>query len=373
MTSLWENHRVVVCVGTGGVGKTTLSAALGVAASSAGLKTLVMTIDPARRLAHALGLPDEGEAVRCIDAEAFAPYGVVLKAPLYVQMPEVKTTFDRLVARFAPDEARKNAVLNNRIYHYFSSALPGAHEYAAVERLYEVVSSGEYDFVVLDTPPSQNAVDFLDAPTKTVDFLDHQMIQWWVKPSMKASRWSMKLLDMGGQVVAKTLGAFAGAETLKEIVDFVLGFEGMYEGFKSRSLAVRDLLSAKTTAFVLATSAQANHAQACAQVLQTLQQRGLLVKELWINRVRHVPEHIRAYDAQRWIRETVLDTHAAQSCVTAWSNALADADHDQQVLKIFRDAFPQVPMLPVYEMLSDAHGVESLAFLHKFFLAQHVR
>ncbi|MEL6544494.1 MAG: ArsA-related P-loop ATPase, partial [Myxococcota bacterium] len=157
MTALWSDRKVVVAVGTGGVGKTTVSASLALAAAASGKKTLVMTIDPARRLANALGISDSGNTEHELSPEELARHGIEVSEPLWAMMPDVKTTFDRLVERFAPDSQRREAILRNQIYEHFSTALAGSLEYAAVERLYEVYSSGRYDLIVLDTPPSRNA------------------------------------------------------------------------------------------------------------------------------------------------------------------------------------------------------------------------
>ncbi|MBI3180157.1 MAG: AAA family ATPase, partial [Deltaproteobacteria bacterium] len=151
--SPWDGRKVVVCVGTGGVGKTTTAAALAIAAAAAGRRTLVMTIDPARRLANAMGIAEIGNLEREIPSERLAAYGVQLKAPLFAMMPDVKRTFDDLVRRTAPNPEARDRILNSRIYEYFSTSLVGSHEYAAVEKLYEVYASGAYDLIVLDTPP----------------------------------------------------------------------------------------------------------------------------------------------------------------------------------------------------------------------------
>ena len=201
MSRIWEGHKLVACLGTGGVGKTTVSATIAVAAAHHGLKTLVMTIDPARRLADALGLKDIGNTERQVEPELFEPYGFELRAPLWVMMPDVKQTFDGVISRLHSSPDAQNNILNNRFYTQLSTAIAGAQEYAAVEKLYEVVQSGQYDLIVLDTPPSQNAIDFLDAPGKMIDFLEHESLQWLIKPYSVAGKLSLRMLDVSGNLL----------------------------------------------------------------------------------------------------------------------------------------------------------------------------
>ena len=177
MTPLWEKRRVIACIGAGGVGKTTTSAAIGLAAARAGRRTLVMTIDPARRLANAMGLPEFGNIEREIPADLIANLGVTLAAPLWAMMPDIKRTFDGLIQQVAADRERQQKIFQNRLYQEFSTALHGTLEFAAVEKLYEVYTDDRYDLIVLDTPPSRSAVDFLEAPGQLTEFLEHESWQ----------------------------------------------------------------------------------------------------------------------------------------------------------------------------------------------------
>ena len=160
MKPVWEGRKLLICVGTGGVGKTTVAASIAVAAAHSGLKTLVMTIDPARRLANALGIEDIGNTEKQVPGSLFEEFGFSLKAPLWVMMPDVKQTFDGVVTRVSKNDKSRDGILNNRFYASLSTALAGAQEYAAVEKLYEVYQSGKYDLIVLDTPPLRTPLIF---------------------------------------------------------------------------------------------------------------------------------------------------------------------------------------------------------------------
>ena len=232
MPPIWHGHKLIVCAGTGGVGKTTVSATIAIAAASQGLTTLVMTIDPARRLANALGIEYVGNVEKQVSEEFFAPYDFQLNAPLWVMMPDVKQTFDGLINKLQSSEKKRNKILNNRFYQQLSTTLAGAQEYAAVEKLYEVYHSGKYDLIVLDTPPSQNAIDFLEAPGKMLDFLENESLQWFIKPYAIAGKLSMRMLDFGGNLMHRTLGRLAGGDTLKQLAEFLLAISAMFDGFK---------------------------------------------------------------------------------------------------------------------------------------------
>lgn len=371
MPPLWSGRRVIVCVGTGGVGKTTVSATLAVAAAAAGLRTLVMTIDPARRLAHALGLTRLGNTEHQIDAALLAPYGVQLTAPLWAMMPDVKRTFDDLIHRWAPTPERATQILENRIYQHFSSALAGSHEYAAVEKLYEVYNSGKYDLIVLDTPPSQNAMDFLDAPGRIIDFLESDALQWLKRPTRLAGRLSLRLLDVGSNFVFKSIGKLAGTDTLRELTEFLLGFQGMYEGFRERSRAVRALLRSTDLAFVLVTATAPSQLRAMWRFRDELEAQDLPVRGVVLNRLRAPLLRTTAQPHLDARLDALLSPLPAPTA-NAMRNAIAEetflAAADAAAASALRDRLGTRPLITLPELPLDAHDLASLARLHQAFL-----
>jgi anion-transporting ArsA/GET3 family ATPase len=245
---------LAVCVGPGGVGKTTVAASLALGAALGGARVLVCTIDPARRLANALGLGALGNVESRVPDHKFGEAGLRPKGELHAMMLDVKRTWDDLVTRHAPDPARRERILRNRLYQQMSSALAGSQEYMAMEKLYELATDRDYDLVVLDTPPTAHALDFLDAPDRILDFLGNETARALLAPAAAAGRIGLRLAQLGGGYIAKTLARFTGQEMLGDLGDFLQSFQGMYDGFKERAAAVRALLAEPQVGFFLVTT-----------------------------------------------------------------------------------------------------------------------
>ena len=191
-----EGRQVVVCAGAGGVGKTTVAAALGSQLAARGGRVLVLTIDPARRLAGALGLPDHGDDAHEVDLPQNGDDVHEVGGGLHAAMLDAQLTFDRLVREEAPSERAADRILENPIYRQVSAAVAGAHEYMAMERLYELHSSGRYDVIVLDTPPSRNALDFLEAPGRLTRFVEGRALRFLLRPGMRAGRLGFSMVEL---------------------------------------------------------------------------------------------------------------------------------------------------------------------------------
>jgi anion-transporting ArsA/GET3 family ATPase len=249
-----QPRRMAVCVGPGGVGKTTVAAAIALDRAMAGARALVCTIDPARRLANALGLATLGNVESRVPEHKFTEAGLRPRGALFAMMLDVKRTWDDLVTRHAPDPQRRERILRNRLYQQMSSALAGSQEYMAMEKLYELATDRDYDVIVLDTPPTAHALDFLEAPDRILDFLGNETARALLGPVAGAGRLGLRLAQLGGGYIAKTLARFTGQEVLADLGDFLQGFQGMYDGFKERAAAVHALLSRPEVGFVLVTS-----------------------------------------------------------------------------------------------------------------------
>ncbi len=272
-----ERARVVVCVGSGGVGKTTTSALLGIHAARQGRRVLVMTIDPARRLANALGLDRMDESVQRIDLDA--------PGELHATMLDMKKAFDEIVERYAPDEATRRSILENRFYGFFSTSLAGAQELSASERLYDHVRAGTWDLIILDTPPTSNALDFLDAPLRYFDALDSSAFTI-VTSAGSVARKGSALLNVGAQFVLKTLGRFTGSEFFEELAEFLTHFSALFEGFRDRTRATGELFGDAGTSFVVVTSPDPLTVYEALYFRQRLRELDVHLGGMVVNRVR---------------------------------------------------------------------------------------
>lgn len=258
LASVFETKRILVCVGSGGVGKTTTAAALALQAARRGKKTLVLTIDPAKRLANSLGLERLDHEVRRVPDEKIAGAAGAPPAPggeLWAMMLDQKRAFDEVVERYARDQATRERILGNRIYQQISSSLTGSHEYAAMAKLYEIERDRErWDFIVVDTPPTAHALDFLDAPEKLSNAIDSPAIEWFVKPFKSSGKFSLRWIGAGGSFILKRIAKFVGSQFLEDMAQFFVEFNDVLGGFRERAKEVFDLLRRDDVGFVLVTA-----------------------------------------------------------------------------------------------------------------------
>ncbi len=285
LAGLLAAKRILVCVGSGGVGKTTTAASLGLAGARAGKRTLVLTIDPAKRLANALGLSTLGHDVQAVPAEKVALGGAPVAGSLDAMMLDQKRAFDEIVARYAKDRESQQRILDNRIYQQISSTLAGSHEYAAMAKLYEIVGEKKYDLIILDTPPTANALDFLDAPERLTSAIDSPAIQWFTKPYLAAGRFSLKAVGMGAAFVLKRLARFVGSAFLDDMAQFFVEFNSILGGFKERAREVFELLRRDDVAFVLVSSAEPPSVDEAIYFYERLVQSQMPLGAFVVNRV----------------------------------------------------------------------------------------
>lgn len=279
-----RTKRVIVCVGSGGVGKTTVAATLALKAAVEGRKAIVLTIDPARRLANALGLSTLGNQETRVEDEVLRAAGLQPRGELWAMTLDLKRSWDDFIHRTVPGD-RAEAILKNRFYQTLSSALAGSQEYIAMEKLYELYARGEWDLLILDTPPTAHALDFLDAPNRVLDFLDNEAARVILGPALAAGRVGLRLFNLGGNYIAKTLSKFTGGETLQELAAFMLEIQGTYDVFKDRAAKVKALLGSDEAAFVLVTSAHAFTIDEAIYFHQLLVQERMEVAAVVANRV----------------------------------------------------------------------------------------
>ncbi len=273
LAQLAADRPVVVCCGPGGVGKTTVSATFALQGARAGRRACVVTVDPARRLADALG----------VESLANTPTAVAGDWPgeLFALMLDAKGTFDDLVARYARTPEQAAAIRANRLYQNLSGALSGTQEYMAMEKLYELAVSGDYDLVVVDTPPTRNALELLDAPRRLTGFLENRFFRALLVPT----RASLRVVGLATTALLRTIAKVAGAELVEDAVTFFQSFQGMEQGFHDRAAAVHELLADPSTAYVVVTSPRPDAVDEAAFFADRLAETGMATAALVVNRV----------------------------------------------------------------------------------------
>jgi len=280
----FERYRLIACLGPGGVGKTTISAALAVTGASGGRAVDVMTVDPAPRLLDALGLDGNASEPRIVSLKALRspPARPTRRSRLRALKLDPKETFDSIVRQHAPSAAARDAILSNRIYRNLSSALAGVGDYMAMEKLLELASQPATDLVVLDTPPAAEALDFLAAPRRLLDLLSSRAVTLLGTPAGLLRQF--RLVDLAARAVLAAFDRVTGLNLLADVQAFVSGFEGMYEGFAERAKRVDAMLRAHDTALVLVTTPETGRITQAREFLQALQQAGLKVNAIIVNR-----------------------------------------------------------------------------------------
>jgi anion-transporting ArsA/GET3 family ATPase len=328
----------------------------------------VVTIDPARRLASALGIAHLGDMPHRVDPARVTAAGVPMAGTLDALQLDPRATFDRLVAREAPDEAARERILGNRIYRHLSGAVAGAQEFMAVERLHELVESGDYDVVVLDTPPARNALDFLDAPMRLGAFLDGRLMRILVAPARVGGRAYMRLVSASLGVFSNVLNKIIGAQVLADLQTFVASFEALFGGFRERAEQTYTLLAARGTAFLVIAAPEPDALREASYFVERLESEAMPLAGLVLNRVAPVrlpelsadqaaagAERLRAQDpaveSTTALTASLLELHADRMRQSERQHRLADR---------FVAANPRVPVTAVTALAQDVHDLEGL-------------
>ncbi|TDQ04789.1 ArsA family ATPase [Labedaea rhizosphaerae] len=348
--------RVVVCCGSGGVGKTTTAAALAVRAAERGRKTVVLTIDPARRLAQALGLRELGNVPRQVDVEGFEPAG-----ELSAMMLDMRRTFDDMVLAHA-GEQRAKEVLANPFYKTISTSFSGTQEYMAMEKLGQLAAEGQWDLIIVDTPPSRSALDFLDAPQRMSTALDGRMIRLLSGPG-RAGGWGLRKI-VGGTVslFAKAVSTIVGGQLLADASAFVQAFDSMFGGFKARAAKTYELLRSSGTAFLVVAAPEPDALREASYFVERLNKESMPVRGLVVNRTHPVLATLPAVRALAAADELdkAGDAPLASAVLRLHADRMAVADRERRLVARFTRAHPGVAVCKVPAMPTDVHDLSGL-------------
>jgi anion-transporting ArsA/GET3 family ATPase len=353
MLSDTGTHIIVTC-GSGGVGKTTMAAALALRAAEQGRRTAVLTIDPARRLAQSMGLTELDNTPRPVTSA---------KGELFAMMLDMKRTFDDVVSAHSTPE-RAEQIFANPFYQSLSSSFAGTQEYMAMEKLSQLTETGEWELIVVDTPPSRSALDFLDAPQRLGRFLDGRMIRLLVAPARAGGRASMKVVTVGLTVFSKILSRILGGDLLQDVSSFVAALETMFGGFRQRAEYTYKLLKAPGTAFVVVAAPEPDALREASYFVERLSRDRMPLAGLVVNRVHHAVDGLSAPRA-----EAAADALAekddpelalAEAALRVQVESALIAEQDARMSRRFAAAHPDVATVEVPALPADVHDLDGL-------------
>jgi anion-transporting ArsA/GET3 family ATPase len=366
---LLHDKKVILCVGSGGVGKTTTSAALALAAARAGKRVICLTIDPAKRLANSLGLEAMTDEETTVSSEIFKAAGVEVSGSLTVMMLDTKKTFDDIVHKHASSPRARDAILSNKIYQYVSTSLAGTQEYMAMEKLQSLRDARTYDLIVLDTPPTANALDFLDAPERMIEAIDSPAMRWFVqsfsgKGSGKAGggRIAFGLLGKGSSLVLKAIGKITGGAFLDQLAGFIAAINDLFGGFTERAKRVSEALRGPDVAFVLVSSPEPMAIEEINFFAERLRAFAMPRDAFVINRVHLPPEGDEAKIAEALALDE-LPQELAAGALKAFEEAKILATRDARHIERLKvhDGPDRAVVVRVPALERDVHDVSSLA------------
>ena len=349
--------RIVVCCGSGGVGKTTTAAAIALRAAEGGRKVVVLTIDPARRLAQSMGLSELDNTPRVVSGVDTAKGG-----ELHAMMLDMKRTFDEIVTAHSTPE-RAEQIFSNPFYQSLSSSFSGTQEYMAMEKLGQLRARDDWELIVVDTPPSRSALDFLDAPQRLGRFLDGRMLRLLLAPARAGGRAYMKVVSASFSLFTRVLTKIIGTEVLRDLSAFVGALETMFGGFRERAQKTYELLKTPGTAFVVVASPEPDALREASYFVDRLSADSMPLAGLVLNRVRsslvprlsaeraEVAADVLAEKGGSELAEATLRIHADRARLAA---------RDRRMRDRFTSAHPEVAQLEVPALAGDVHDLEGL-------------
>ena len=379
LVELSQRKRIIVCCGSGGVGKTTTAAALGYLAATRGRNVLVMTIDPARRLAQALGLDALGSEPQAIQIGTASQAPTGAPGRLHAMMLDSKRTFDALIERYAPSASARDTIFANRYYHHLSNSLAGSREFMAMEKVYEMVQTSTYDLLIVDTPPAQHALDFLEAPERLFDLFEGSFVNLLLQPYRVAGRISFDIFRRSSDRALKVLERLTGYDVLADLSDFFLAFAGMSAGFKERSQRVLTMLRQPDTSFLLICAPEPASLAQVERFFTRLSADSMPIGGVVVNRV-HQADSTPDDDASLTphdisLIQTLPDRHLggadlAQRLLDAYRDQLMHAARDAAAIDATGWARSQVPVHRLPHFDRDLHSLADIAALSAYLRPQ---
>ena len=368
---LLEGKEICICAGSGGVGKTTTSAAIATGMAAQGLTVCVLTIDPAKRLADSLGLGELGNEAKRVDPELFERQGIEMKGELWAMMLDAKATFDELVARQAPDEESRDRVLNNRIYQQISNALAGSQEYMAMEKLFELHTEGRFDLLVLDTPPTRNALDFLDAPKRLTQFIEGRSLRMFMRPTGIAAR----VAGRGASVALSVFKRIVGFDLLADLAEFFNAFSGMVDGFQARAKRVNSLLADKRTSFLVVCGPQGEPIDEAVYFHRKLVEAKLPFGGVIVNKVHYPAERLRGdgVDLPAELEKRLEDADLARRVAANFADYQALAERDARNIEHLAAELRTRAVIQVPYLDEDVHDLAGLGEINDYLFADSER
>jgi anion-transporting ArsA/GET3 family ATPase len=367
VAELLEGKSVCICAGSGGVGKTTTAAAIAAGMAARGMKVAVLTIDPAKRLADSLGLPELGNTERQVDPALYEGAGVDTGGgELWAMMLDSKETFDDVVRKHAPDAETRDRILSNRIYQQLSAALAGSQEYMAMEKLFEIHAEDRYDLLVLDTPPSRNALDFLDAPKRLTQFIEGRALQVFMKPTGIG----MKFFGRGASMMFSVLRRITGVDLLEDLAEFFQAFSGMVGGFRERARRVNELLAAPTSSFLVVCAPQGEPITEAVYFHRKLVEAELPFGGVIVNKVHYEEDDAAPGDElERTLAEALGDEDLSRRTTENFSDFHALAERDRRNVAHLAAEMRTRAVIQVPYLDDDVHDLAGLMEVNRYLFA----
>ena len=354
---LLDTARILVCTGSGGVGKTTTAASLALRAAERGRRTVVLTIDPAKRLAQSMGLSELDNTPRRVEGVDPARGG-----SLDAMMLDMKRTFDEIVLTHAEGD-KATQILENPFYQALSSSFAGTQEYMAMEKLGQLKATGDYDLIVVDTPPTRSALDFLDAPERLTTFLDGRMVRILLAPAKAGGKAYLRVVSTGFNLFTSVITKIIGAQVLQDVSQFIGALETMFGGFRERAQTTYDLLKAPGTAFVVVAAPERDALREASYFVERLEQESMPLAGLVVNRVHRSAG--TTLTAERSVAaaqqlEAGGGHELAAAVLRLHADRMALSARERRLQERFSSAHPGVPVVEVAAQPGDVHDLDGL-------------